>query len=299
MTKGQDYYRQNIFDDAWVDIYTATNTAMFTYPRVLGNPDECSPTLADMAETYIMDSKIMDESVTNEDVIRRGKHVGADVVTPADVLHDPETTTERIIDLFVQLADVDDFTPDVLVPLQPRPEADWNHVDHYHQVCATLEDHGLDITDYRLSVGGVKQWSSRDQLQALLEVREVAGSEQYIHGLGFGATRDWIAVLRQYPDLVDSVDMSSVVQDIVNSNVLLNPEMERVEYPLPRGKNSTVLSVMLREFVLYMMNYFLGPHVRESDVPTEVQNHEKRTLLSQYGVGHTDGDTQSQTASAD
>lgn len=70
MTRGQDYYRQQILDDAWVRVFAATNTAMFEYPYLLGNPDSCSPTLGEMCETYIMDSKIGDETVGNERVIR-------------------------------------------------------------------------------------------------------------------------------------------------------------------------------------------------------------------------------------
>jgi len=282
MTKGQDHYRQQIIDDAWFTVFSATNTAMMEYPYVLGKPGECSPTLASMADTYIMDSKIGDESVGTAAVLEAAEHVGADVVTPADVLHNPQTTTERIIELFIALTEYDTYTPDVMIPLQPNPQRGLTHVDHYYDVADRLHSVGLDITDYRLSVGGIKDWTPPKQLDTICSVRSAAGTDQYIHGLGFDATADWIAVFRQYPCLLDSIDMSSIVQDVVNGQQLLTPTMERVSYPLPRGRNSTVLSVMLREFVLYMMMYFLGPHPRESDVPTTIESTEMKEVLAQY-----------------
>lgn len=281
MTKGKAHYKQNIIDDAWVTVVTSTNTAMMEYPYVLGHPKECSPTLASMADTYIMDSKIGDESVQNEDVIRRAKDIDADVVTPADVLHDPKTTTERILDLFIQLDDLS-YNPEILIPLQPNPDIGAIHTDHYHAVNDVLSDHGFEIHDHRLSVGGIKDWEATRQLKTIVSVRNTAGHEQFLHGLGFGASHDWISVLRQYPSLVDSIDMTSVIRDVVQSGKLFTPQADRVNYRLPRGKNSTVLSVMYRESVLYMISYLLGPHPRDEDVPSEITNEELVAILEQY-----------------
>lgn len=286
MSRGQEHFLENIMDDVWVTVFTATNTAMMQYPYILNHPDECSPTLADMAETHIMDSKIMDESVGNGAVLDCAMAVGSDVVTPADVLHDPATTTDRIVELF-ELLDSDEyegFNPEVMLPLQPDPDAGENHVDHYFDLVDTLTDKGIDITNHRLSVGGIKEWSSHQQLDVLCRVRGVVGDEQYLHGLGFGATQSWIATFRRCPNLVDSVDMSSVAQDIINSNVLLTPTLERVAYTMPRGQNSTVLTTRLREHVLYLLSYYLGPHVRESDAPTTIQNESMRQVLQKYDM---------------
>jgi len=281
MTRGQDYYRETILDDAWVTVFTATNTAMFTYPYVLGNPEECSPTLADISRTYIMDSKIGDDAVGNERVIERGKDIGADIVVPADVIGDVEMTIERTIDMLSLVEKEESYDPQVVIPLQQDDE--HTHVEHYERVAAKLWEHGYDVSDYIISVGGVKDAASHEQLRILCELRERVGEDQYIHGLGFGATANWIATLRRAPTLVDSIDMSSVVQDVVNAKKLLTPDMERVDYKLPRGQNSTVLSVMLREFVLYMMMYYLGPHPNEKDVPTEITNEKMKSVLNEYG----------------
>lgn len=280
MTRGQDHYRAQILDDAWVTVFTATNTAMFTYPYVLGNPDECSPTLADMTRTYIMDSKIADESVGNERVLKRAKDVDADVVVPADVMGNVDTTIERTVDMLTRL-ESESYDPDVIIPLQ-RDDT-HSHVDHLYDVGHALAEHGYDIDDYIISVGGVNKASPPVQLKILCQIRDIVGPDQHLHGLGFGATADWVATLRRAPDLVDSIDMSSIAQDVINSNKLLTPDMTRVDYQMPRGANSTVLSAMLREFVLYLFSYYLGPHPRESDVPTTIQDDQMRTILDEYG----------------
>lgn len=300
MTKGQDHYLQNILEDAWVRVFASTNTAMMTYPYLLGHPDESSPTLSDMCETYIMDSKIGDSSVTNEDVIRRSKYLDADVVTPADVMHDPETTTERVVDLFSRLADEENYDPEVLIPLQPNHDCGNNHVDHYYSLRDELRDHGINVKDHRLSVGGIKEWSGTKQLDAVIGVRKAAGEDQFLHALGLGTSHDWISVLRQYPWLLDSLDMTSVMQDVVNAGKLLTPSGNRVDYRTPRGTNSTVLMTMLREYVLYMMSYVLGPHPNPEDVPTEIVDEDVKAILSKHGLSSENGDemTKAETTEA-
>lgn len=157
MTRGQDYYLDNIVSDAHVRVFASTNTAMMEYPYILGHPDECSPTLSSMADEYVMDSKITDTSVTNDDVLRRAEDIGADVVTPADEMYEPDLTTDRIVDLLTQLSEMD-YDPTVMLPLQPSENGEEStHVDHYYELCGVLADHGFDIKDYRLSVGGIKE----------------------------------------------------------------------------------------------------------------------------------------------
>lgn len=285
MTKGQAYYRDNILTGAPIEVYTSTNTAMMEYPFILGHPEECSPTLSSQAETYIMDSKIGDESVGNEDVLRRGEDIDADVVTPADVMGNPEISSERIVDLFKSLTERD-YDPTVLIPLQSNEQMD--HVDHYYDVAYKLEEHGFDVTNHRISVGGIKEWTPHEQLKTMCAVRDAVGSEQFVHGLGFGVCNDWIGAIRQAPSLLDSLDMTSIVQDIVNSNKLFRPRGDRVDYKMPRGTNSTVLSAMLRQFVLYLYSYCIGPYARPTDVPTEITDDRMIQTLREYGYSETD-----------
>lgn len=102
--------------------------------------------------------------------------------------------------------------------------------------------------------------------------------------------------MRRYPDLVDSIDMTSVSRDVVQSGLLFNPQLERVEYRLPRGTNSTVLTVLARELVLYTVLYLLGPHPREQDVPSTIQREAVKELLQAY---ETTTSTANQPVSAD
>jgi hypothetical protein len=268
VTRGQDHYRENIIESCPVQLFTATNQAMLEYPYVLGTPDESSPTLSRQADVYIMDSDIEDETVRNDRVLERAMDHNADWIVPADVLHDQATSTDRILDLFVRLDDVA-YDPDVLVPLHPDDSAPEDvtrtHLDHYWDVRDALGDHGIDLDEKRLSIGGVADWEPVPQLEATLDVRTTVG-DQHIHGLGIGPENDWFVAMRRH-HIYDSLDCSSITRDLVNGTIL-DADLERRDYGVPRGNNSTVVSVMFREATWYLMNYLLTPQADERDIPT-------------------------------
>jgi hypothetical protein len=256
---------------------------MLEYPHLLGNTEYASPTLSEQADTYILDSTIGNDDVGNDRVIKRTSDIDPDVVVPADVWHDQEATTERVLDLVAKLGE---NRPTVMIPLQPDDGEVGTHSEHYYQLTQAFADQGLDVDDEWLAVGGVKDWSMEGQLRALVEVREAIAPGVHLHGLGFGASPQWITTLREAPDLVDSIDMSSVA-NTVTSNKMLTPEFEYVKWGHPRGTNSSVLSAMIQEYVLYQLTYYLGPDVRESDVPTEPLSPEIEQILDQHSTQNT------------
>jgi len=267
MTRGLDHYLQNIVEDSFVDVYTATNTAMLEYPYVLGHVNESSPTLADKAERFILDSTIGDESVGNKEVYDRGKDLDADWILAADVMDDPEQTTESILEL-LQVDDGDDeYEPTIVLPLQAGDGID--HVSHYKQIQETTRKWGYNVSDNPVAVGGIRDLKPETQVDICRRVRTNLGSEIYIHALGCGITLPWVEAIRMSPTLVDSLDTSSIAQNVINGT-LLSPELDCISYDMPRGSNSTALTTLTRMWQLYLFNYLIGPHIRESDVPVDV-----------------------------
>jgi len=265
MSKGVEHYKSRIIAESFAKFYASDNTAMLDYPLRLGNAKKgsSSPTIAEKSD-YILDSGIGNENVGNREVFERGKEIDADKLVPADVLNSPGETTERVVELFEMLNGDDGYSAEVIVPLQCGEGV--SHADHYESLRGELSDIGVDITNHRLAVGGIKDWDFPEQLRALALVREHVGLDIDIHGFGMGADWNWLVAIRKCPWLVDSFDNSTNVK-MSNNGSILNPQLERIDYRLPRGKNSTCLYSMIRESIYYMVSYLITPFVRDTDAP--------------------------------
>lgn len=267
MSKGMEYYLDAIIQDSYVDVYTATNTAMMEYPFIVGHVNESSPTLSNQADRYILDSTIGDETVGNEEVVEKGKKIEADWLVAADVMHEPDQTTESVLELVRLVAQTDGYDPQILLPLQSDDNMD--RVNHYTQIVTKAADVGFDLTEHPIAVGGIRDCHPSEQVEICQFVRQNLGYEKYIHALGCGITTNWVRAIHQDNNLIDSLDTSSIAQNVVNGK-LLTPDLEYQSYNMPRGKNSTVLVTLARVWQLYLFNYLIGPHIRDEDIPVMI-----------------------------
>lgn len=263
MSKGQDYYREKIVDESPVQLFSATNTAMLEYPYALGRPDEKSPTLSKQADTYVMDSGIGDRAFDNEDVLEAAKSVNADVVIPKDALHDTKETSEAVVDMAHMVEDED---MEMWVPTQSDDRL--SRTGHYEEMSDLLSDEGFAIEDYKVAIGGIRDESVEDQILECKAMHDHVPEVQELHAFGCGFHREWVPAIRSCPDMVDSMDTSSVGM-YVNNGDSMDSTMIPIPHELPRGTNSTVISVMMRERILYMFNHLVSENVRESDTVTE------------------------------
>lgn len=266
MSKGQDYYRKKIIDESPVQLFAATNTAMLQYPYALGRPNEKSPTLAKQAETYVMDSGIGDTAYDNEDVIEAAESVDADVVIPKDVLHNTSETTDAVVDMAARISELD---IDMWVPTQS--DSRLTRVQHYDELSDALADIGVDITDHRVAVGGIRDSSIEQQICECLDMDSHTSEEQELHAFGCGFHKEWVAAIQNDRTFVDSMDTSSV-NAYVNNGMTVDSTMEPHNHTLPRGTNSTVMGCMERERILYMFNHLVSDNVRQTDTVTEFES---------------------------
>ena len=294
MTRGMSWYQERIRDDAYVRFYAADHTAMMPYPFRLGRAGkdgsdgpqhESSPTIAKRSDHYILDSAIGDEDVGNQDVLDRAEYLdyAPDILVAADKLNDPEVTTERVLEMFRLIEEHPDYDPTLIIPLQFDDST--THVEHYERLSDRVAEAGFIIEDHIIGVGGIKDSSVPVQVEACIEVREHVGLDVQIHAFGLGASWDWMVTIQTCPWLIDSFDNSSVVQS-VNNGRIFDSEFTRMGYTLPRGKNSTVLSAMLRELHLHLVNYLMGPHVRDSDRPESFQESDYQADLESMVMDH-------------
>lgn len=271
-SKGKEYYKQNIIEDSPVKIFTATNTAMFEYPYILGRVGSKSPTLCEQSDLYILDSGIGDDSVDNEMVFSAANDISADIVVPKDVISNTEATTEAIIDMDIRVSGTD-LT--MVIPLQSDDRL--TRSEHYYEIAEELNS---DIEDHIVAVGGVMNEKPSKQLIETVKVRKHIPDDQWLHAFGCGISHDWVVAMRKYPNIVDSIDTSRVQREVGNGKTI-DAKMNVVDSPMPRGANSTCISSMHRERILYMVNHMIGPHSRDSDVPTEFNSAKTRKFFDE------------------
>lgn len=280
MTRGKEYYKDEIIQNCPVDVVVASNTAMLEYPYRLGHVDESSSGISERSQRYIMDSKIGDGSKTNQDVLEAAERTDADWVVPCDVVGDVEKTVGKTVEMFLQWYEYD-VDADIVVPLQSDDA--YTRVDHFELVADKLDAIGVDVRDCPVAIGGVMEKTPYEQIQTAMDVRRGIGDDVYIHLFGGGCSLPWVVTIREYPHLIDGLDMSSIVTEVVQAGRLVTPSFDRVEFTSPRGTNSTVLTTMLREHQLYMLNYLMGPDIREEDAPSrEELSVEMVELLNSY-----------------
>lgn len=197
MTRGMSWYQETIRDDAYARFYAADHTAMMPYPFRLGRAGkdgsdgpqhESSPTIAKRSEHYILDSAIGDEDVGNQDVLDRAEYLdfAPDILVAADKIHDPEVTTERVLDMFRLIEEHPDYDPELIIPLQFDDST--THVEHYERLADRVAEAGFSIEDHIIGVGGIKDSPVPVQVEACIEVREHVGLDAQIHAFGLGCS---------------------------------------------------------------------------------------------------------------
>lgn len=198
----RDEYLRRIIDNAYVDLYlSATDGARSYWPYRMQPVHEADTRHRNACEHFIVDSSFSREDITNIDVLDAAASLNAETAVLADVWHDIDATVEAILD-GLELADDHRYDGQLMVPLQPP------HGDCYAQ----LEGQGIDIW----AIGGVKDAGDKAKLAGARAVRDAAGPDAHVHGLGFGVTDDLVAAVRDDPGLLDSLDYSTPVQNALN-----------------------------------------------------------------------------------
>lgn len=202
----REEYLRRLVDAAHVDIYLSGNDgARIYWPWRMQPVHEASDTYRNACESYIVDSSFNRPELDNQDVLDKAHAVDAEYAVLADVYQDKDATVDAILE-GLELYDDHVFEGEVIVPLQEP------HADCYNEL-------GQDL-DY-VAVGGLKDADKRQQISATQQLREAVGSDVMIHGLGFalaqkdGTPTPWVQAIKDDPDLLDSIDNSKYLQQII------------------------------------------------------------------------------------
>lgn len=193
----RDEYLRRLLDAAYVDVYLSANDGCQIYwPYRMQPVHEAAKRYRDACESYIVDSSFNDESITNEDVLDTAYRLDAEAALLADVWHDPDATVDALLE-GRELYDDHPYDGKVIAPLQPPHAACYDELEGQFDIYA---------------VGGVKDADAFNQVQALRDLRERAGPDEWIHGLGIGVSDELVWAVHEWPELVDSIDYSTPVQ---------------------------------------------------------------------------------------
>lgn len=197
----REKYFQRLIDAAHLDLYlSAVDGARLDWPWRMQPVHEAQSSgqhYVNACKSYIVDSSVKDTSITNEDILNTAHSLGAEMCVLADVWHNKERTIDSVLD-GLEIADDHDYNGKIIAPLQPP------HDECYRE----LEGQPIDV----FAIGGVKDLNDSRRIEAAQSVREAAGPDVHIHGLGYGATDGIVGAVRQNPQLLDSVDYSTPVQ---------------------------------------------------------------------------------------
>jgi len=173
------------------------------YPHKLQKPSTVSERVRDTAETFIFDSGIGNDELTNADVLDMADEYDAEYVVAKDYLHDQPRTTESVKKFFEIYPD-HPCTATPLIPLQPP------HHKHYQD----LPDH-----DHYVLGGMVDQSISTRQRIRWIEKFDRVSHDCYTHGLGIGGGS---GIMQSFAGsgVLDSVDCSTPEQAAMFGKVI-------------------------------------------------------------------------------
>lgn len=196
------------------------------WPYRIDRVGEANSTYVADSDQFILDSAISDDDVETEDVIEEALQYEPDLVIPADVLWEPEETTERVLE-FLDAMDDAGVEAEPIIPLQPTAEGMADHHQHYRELEGLAD---------RYAIGGVKDADPSIQRDGVEAVREIA-PDVHLHGLGFGIGYYRDPRTRRDP-LLDSIDSNS---PIVNGRhgrhwQFHDGKLIEMDHPKPEGQ---------------------------------------------------------------
>lgn len=280
-------YLEAVADASPVTLYNAAYMVKCDWPYRIEELKNSSPTVAEKASKYLLDSKISRVSVTNLDVLNRANDIDAECVIPKDYLpfgqydvRDMDTderkrysSLRRNYDTHVDasLASFEEFLTaysshaydgEFAVPLQS--DHTRSYADTYDEAVELLAQYGYS-TDRIFMVGGIKDAGELQKFDALVELRDHAGPETHIHGLGMGTSLQWARIFREFPNLLDSVDNTTAAHQ-ARSGRVYDTSITGNDLSVPRGEKSSTLIAYLLEFNLLLYAYITTDLPREGDL---------------------------------
>ena len=195
----REEYLVRLRENAYVELYlSAKDGARIFWPWRMLPPKNATQLYRDACDQLIIDSDPLNPDVTIDDVLDCAVEVNADAASLADVYLDKDATVDLLLD-GLEIADDHSFDGDILIPLQEP------FIECYKEIG---EPSGL------LGIGGLKDASTTKQINSAKKLRQFVGEDRWIHGFGWGPADGLGREIRDHPNLIDSMDYSTPVQNV-------------------------------------------------------------------------------------
>lgn len=248
-------------EEAPIDVYLADNQPCIEYPLRVQSVNHISPTTVSHCRHSIVDSNIGDESIDNQSVIETAENYGVETVVPCDVIGDYDETVSQIRDMAVRI-EKSETVENMFAPIQGTSVEEY--AMNANALHSTIESSGLGEFVYTYAIGGIKDIGTDKQIEHAKAIREM-NSDMNLHLFGGGMSMKWIKTLRENPNLIDSLDMSTPVHMSFNGKIVM-PNMQRLDTDLPRGTHSSRPKAQMVEYMCTMYNFLISDGPDEADM---------------------------------
>lgn len=256
--------RERLHEQALIDVYVAGDTSWYAWPHRLVNAGDADHVaLRDTCDTLIVDSVYGDDYYPVDDVLDAAHKIHADYVIMSDYPDQPDAT----IDAYEWFSShyIDHACNATVIPVAQPASPDFHQQINFYQRSR--------LTHPLIAIGGLSSATPAEQVTALTRAREIAGSQQAIHGLGLGTSPQVIAAVRQHATrhgrpLIDSLD-TSTPERAPSLNKLPDKTWSQHRHLLPEGESSTVVRAGFADAIARMLAYEFSPSC-DDDVVTDV-----------------------------
>lgn len=219
----------------------------FNYPHRLVPVDRITDRMRNAAQDLMIDSSINDSTMTNKNVLEKAIEFDAQYVVPKDYWGDIKKTHESVLE-FTEMYHAMNCEATVLFPLQPP------HDEHYKR----YEDFYSPKSHFAL--GGMKEATPEEQIEAAKNAREAIGPFKQLHGLGMGCSEVVIDAIWNNHNLLDSMD-TSTFERLPGFGKIAGASWEQIGaqegFEMPNGDDVSSLNAIATEFMAYLANYQL------------------------------------------
>ena len=275
--------KEAIIEACPIEIYCSSVNPAWGWPWKLQSYYEARPGASESCETLIIDSGC-NRWGSPDDVLQAAAKTDADLVMATDVtgledsslrghnntmpdtgdtFQDALTGIQRFMKRARELGILDR----VMLPIQPD----------YLEFLDACEARGwLDEVSH-VSVGGMLDIPDvDDRIDALHDIRARLGDDYHIHALAPGTDPEMIRELRNHPELVDSLDVSTAERAPANDKIP-DASWAQERHFFPRGTKSSTIRAAAATLISVQLAHMLSPlckdetfeEVIDSGVPDE------------------------------
>lgn len=287
--------REDLIEECPIDIYVPSINPRYGYPHKLMTYYEDRPGVRDSATHVIIDSGKTRVGEMDR-ILESARDMDADQIVPPDTTpfvdgyedltaadhayeqaeyywdwHTSDVDADLLLPLHPNHGEYADelstWEPDHILGLESHPSYDCpespEEIDQYRSGRAYYS-YTLDLIDAAdgVAVGGLLGMSVSARIDALRTVRARVGRHKHVHALAPGTEPEMLLFLRQNPNVIDSMDISTP-ESAPGNGKIADATWKQHLHLYPPGFNSTTVRGMASLYLVLQLNYMLGPWFNE------------------------------------